>query len=112
MGTFEATSKSRIFQNNLTSSSGDGNLSFTVTGKNIGILFAQQINGRGGQFDVYVDGKKTAEIDADNTGGRHNKPGAVPCYSSSRKATHTVRIVRNKKSKGKALTIYAVLVSN
>ena len=112
MGTFEATSKSRIFQNNLTSSSGDGNLSFTVTGKNIGILFAQQINGKGGQFDVYVDGKKTAEIDADNTGGRHNKPGAVPCYSSSRKATHTVRIVRNKKSKGKALTIYAVLVSN
>ncbi len=111
MGTFEATSKSRTFQNNLTSSSGNGDLTFQVTAKSIGILFAQQINGRGGQFDVYVDGKKTAQIDADNTGGRHTKPGAVPCYSSKTKKTHTVRIVRSGRSSGQALTIYAVLVS-
>lgn len=112
MGTFEASSKSSVFKNNLTSASGNGELTFTVTARNIGLVFAQQINGRGGQFDVYVDGKKTAIIDADNSGGRHNKPGSVPCYSSSTKKTHTVRIVRNKKSKGHALTIYAVLVSN
>lgn len=111
MGTFEESNKSSVFPHNLTSASGSGDLTFTVTGKSIGIVFAQQINGRGGQFDVYVDGKKTAQIDADNSGGRHNKPGAVPCYSSNTKKTHTVRIVRNKKSKGQALTIYAVLVS-
>lgn len=112
MGTFARSSKSKIFPDNLTTASGNGDLTFTVTGKNIGILFAQQINGRGGQFDVYVDGKKTAQIDADNSGGRHNKPGSVPCYSSNTKKTHTVRIVRNKKSSGQALTIYGVLVSN
>ena len=112
MGTFERSSKSKVFPDNLTSPAGNGELTFTVTGKNIGLVFAQQINGRGGQFDVYVDGKKTALIDADNTGGRHNKPGAVPCYSSKTKQTHTIRIVRNKKSKGQTLTIYAVLVSN
>lgn len=112
MGTFEKSSKSKIFPNNLTSAKGNGDLTFTVTGKSIGLVFAQQINGRGGQFDVYVDGKKTALIDADNSGGRHNKPGSVPCYSSNTKKTHTVRIVRNSKSKGHALTIYAVLVSN
>ncbi len=112
MGTFERSSKSQIFPDNLTTGSGNGDLTFTVTGKNIGILFAQQINGRGGQFDVYVDGKKTATIDADNSGGRHNKPGSVPCYSSNTKKTHTVRIVRNQKSLGRALTIYGVLVSN
>ncbi|MCI8891562.1 MAG: SGNH/GDSL hydrolase family protein [Eubacterium sp.] len=112
MGTFERSSKSQIFPDNLTTGSGNGDLTFTVTGKNIGILFAQQINGRGGQFDVYVDGKKTATIDADNSGGRHNKPGSVPCYSSNTKKTHTVRIVRNQKSSGRALTIYGVLVSN
>ena len=112
MGTFEESSKSNIFKNNLTSASGNGDLTFTVTGKNIGLVFAQQINGRGGQFDVYVDGKKTATIDADNTGGRHSKPGSVPCYSSNTKKTHTIRIVRSKKSSGHALTIFAVLVSN
>ena len=112
MGTFEESSKSSIFKNNLTSAKGNGDLTFTVTAKSIGLVFAQQINGRGGQYDVYVDGKKTAVIDADNSGGRHNKPGAVPCYSSSTKKTHTVRIVKNKKSTGQALTIYAVLVSN
>lgn len=112
MGTFARSDKSRIFPDNLTTENGNGELTFTVTGKNIGILFAQQINGRGGQFDVYVDGKKTALIDADNSGGSHNKPGSVPCYSSNTKKTHTVRIVKNKKSSGQALTIYAVLVSN
>lgn len=112
MGTFEESSKSSIFKNNLTSASGNGGLTFTVTGKNIGLVFAQQTNGRGGQFDVYVDGKKTAQIDADNSGGRHNKPGSVPCYSSNTKKAHTIRIVRSKKSSGHALTLYAVLVSN
>lgn len=112
MGTFEESSKSRVFKNNLTSAKGNGDLTFTVTAKSIGIVFAQQTNGRGGQFHVYVDGKKTAVIDADNSSGVHNKPGAVPCYSSNTKKTHTVRIVRDQKSKGQALTIYAVLVSN
>lgn len=112
MGTFEESSKSSIFKNNLTSAKGNGDLTFTVTAKNIGLVFAQQTNGRGGQYDVYVDGKKTAVIDADNSGGRHNKPGAIPCYSSDKKKSHTVRIVKNKRSTGQALTIYAVLVSN
>lgn len=112
LGTFERSSKSNTFPNNLTTGGGNGNLMFTVTAKNIGILFAQQINGRGGQFDVYVDGKKTAVIDSNNAGGRKNKPGSVPCYSSNTKKTHTVRIVRNGKSKGQALTVYAVLVSS
>lgn len=112
LGTFERSSKSNTFPNNLTTGSGNGNLMFTVTAKNIGILFAQQTNGRGGQFDVYVDGKKTAVIDSNNAGGRKNKPGSVPCYSSNTKKTHTVRIVRNGKSKGQALTVYAVLVSS
>lgn len=111
-GTFAASSKSNIFKNNLTTSSGNGDLTFTVTGKNIGILYAKQTNGRGGQFDVYVDGKKTAVMDADNSKGVHNKPSSVQCYSSNTKKTHTVRIVRNKKSTGPVLTIYAVLVSN
>lgn len=112
MGTFEETQKSRTFKNNLTSSSGNGDLTFTVTSKNIGIIYARQINGKGGQFDVYVDGKKTAAIDADHSAGRTNNAGTIPCYSSNTKKTRTVRIVRSKKSTGNALTIYGVLVSN
>lgn len=112
MGTFQRSSKSKIFKDNLTTVKGDGGLTFTVTCKNLGIIFAQQINGKGGQFDVYVDGEKTAVLDADNSRGVHNKPGAVVCCSSNTKKTHTVRIVRNKKSKGRSLTIFGVLVSN
>lgn len=112
MGTFEETQKSRTFPNNLTTAKGDGGLTFTVTCRNLGILYAQQVNGRGGQFDVYVDGKKAATIDADNSDGRKSKPGAIPCFSSSTKRTHTVQIVRKKQSSGQSLTIYGVLVSN
>lgn len=111
-GTFEESQKSRTFKNNLTCSSGDGDLTFTVTCKNIGIIYARQINGRGGQFDVYVDGKKTATIDADHSQGRTNNAGTIPCYSSNKKKSHTVRIVRSPKSTGRVLTIYGILVSN
>lgn len=111
-GTFEESQKSKTFKNNLTCSSGNGDLTFTVTCKNIGIIYARQINGKGGQFDVYVDGKKTAAIDADHSQGRTNNAGTIPCYSSSTKKTHTVRIVRSSKSKGRALTVYGILVSN
>lgn len=112
MGTFFTSQKSSIFMHNLTCSSGTGDLTFTVTCKNLGLIYAKQVNGRGGQFDVYVDGKKSAVIDADYSYGRHSFADSVPCYSSSVKKTHTVRIVRNKKSTGHALTIYGVLVSN
>lgn len=113
MGTFTESQKSKIFTDNLTSSKGNGNLTFTVTCKNLGILFARQNNGKGGQFDVYVDGKKTASINANYPAGRNsNYITAEPCYSSNVKTKHTVRIVRKNSSSGQELTIYGVLVSN
>ncbi len=111
MGTFEEYTQNSTFPDSLTSKKGNGDLTFTVNCKNIGLLFSAQLKG-GGKFDVYVDGKKAATINADNSAGRKSKPEAVACYSSKTKKNHTVRIVRNKKSFGKQLTIYGILISD
>lgn len=113
LGTFKRGTKGTVYKDTLTSTSGNGNLTFTVTGRNIGILFARQNNGKGGQFDVYVDGKKAASIDANYPNGRNRTYiTAEPCYSSNTKKKHTVRIVRKGNSSGRELMIYGVLVSN
>lgn len=110
-GTFYATEKNKTFQHNLTCSSGNGDLVFTVNCKDFGLIYAKQVSGSGGRFDVYVDGKKAATIDA-NYEGRHNFADAVPCYSSSTKKQHTVRIVKSKNSIGRTLTVLGVLTSS
>ncbi len=111
-GTFAPSQKSRIFPDNLTSKKGSGSLTFTVTCKNLGLLYARQSDGKGGEFDIYVDGRKVTTLDADYPEGRLNNylTGAV-CYSSKVKKSHTIRIVKNKKSAGSELTIFGVLVS-
>lgn len=111
MGTFHAANKSNFFHGNLACSSGDGGLEFTITCRSLGFLFVSDKSGNGGQFDIYIDGRKTAEINADNKGARVNQPKAVPCFYSSRTAVHTVRITKQKNSSGSRLILYAVLIS-
>ena len=112
MGTFHTSKKSRIFKHNLTCQNGNGDLVFTVDCKNFGLLYAKQTDGKAGQFDIYVDDVKAKTINADFSKGKHRFPDAVPCYSSSVKKTHTIRIVKNPDSTGHELTIFGVLTSD
>lgn len=112
MGTFRAVKKSNFFFGNLECSSGNGNLEFTVTCKNLGFLYVREKSGNGGQFDVYIDGKKTSEMNADDREARINYPAASPCYSSDKISTHTVHITKKQNSTGGRLILYAVLVSD
>ncbi len=111
MGTFRPVNKSTFFSGNLECCSGDGNLEFTVTCKNLGVLYVRLNDKSGGQFDIYVDGKKTSEINADNRGAHNNQPGTVPCFFSNSMDTHTIRISKKKNSTGNRLILYAVLIS-
>lgn len=111
IGTFRPVNKSRFFPGNLECSSGSGDLEFTIACKNLGFLYVREKNGNGGQFDVYVDGRKMSEINTDNRGAHNNQPGAAPCFSSNSTDTHTVRITKNKNSTGSRLILYAVLIS-
>lgn len=111
MGTFRKVNKSRYFPGNLESSNGSGGLEFTVACKNLGFLYVRQKDGSGGQFDVYVDGSRVSEINADNYGAHNNQPGTVSCFFSEKKSRHTVRIVKKKGSAGDELILYGVLVS-
>lgn len=110
-GTFHPANKSRAFRGNLECTEGNGGLEFTVNCKNLGFLYARQNDGCGGQFEVFVDGKKESEINADNYGARNSFPGEAPCLFSMEKGRHTVYIRKKAGSKGSGLILYALLVS-
>lgn len=111
LGDFEESSKFSTFPNDWTCEEGDGNLTFTVTCKNLGIMYYCTTNGQSGQFDVYVDGEKVSTLDADFSGGWGNYAETSEVYTSDEAAEHTVVIKKAADSTGDEFTVLGLLVS-
>ncbi|MBO4389903.1 MAG: SGNH/GDSL hydrolase family protein [Lachnospiraceae bacterium] len=110
-GTFEESRVFEAFPDDLSTGSGDGELTFTATFKNLGILYYRQTDGKGGQFEVFVDGEKAALLDADFTGGWGNYADAKEVFSSEEAGLHTVVIKKSPDSRGEEFSLLGVLVS-
>lgn len=50
-------------------SQGEGNLEIRASFKNLGILYYATVNGKSGQYDIYIDGEAAGTINADFSGG-------------------------------------------
>lgn len=61
--------------------------------KNIGVLFWRYASQPGGSVDVYVDGVKTATLNADFTGGWGDYMYAQEVYSSPTAAPHSIELL-------------------
>jgi len=90
----------------------EGELRFSASFANLGILYYCQTDGEGGQYEVYVDGEPTAVLDADFKGGWGNYAKAQECYTSEKAAEHEVIIKREETSTGNAFTLLGLLVSD
>jgi len=112
LGSFERSKVLRRYCNDFTCKRGSGNMSFTVRCKNLGLMYLAQTDGKGGQFNVYVDGKWVAKVDADYSSGTHIYCKTQECFSSDRVKNHTVRIIKSGVSTGSELTVLGVLVSD
>ncbi len=111
LGDFVESSKFYTFPNDWTCESGDGNLTFTVTCKNLGILYYCTTDGNSGQFEVYVDGELAGTLDADFSGGWGSYAESDEVYTSDETAEHTVVIKKAADSTGDVFTVLGLLVS-
>ncbi len=68
---FEQAEVSNQFPNDWTTKEG-GELTFEVTGSNIGVLYYKTVDGKSGQYCVYVDDRLIQVLDGDFTGGWGN----------------------------------------
>jgi lysophospholipase L1-like esterase len=111
LGDFAESSKFSSFPNDWTCEEGEGNLTFTVICKNLGLIYYRTTNGKSGQFEVYVDGEKVKTLDADFSGGWGNYAQTDEVYTSDEAAEHTVVIKKAEDSTGDIFTVLGLLVS-
>lgn len=101
-----------VFPNGWFCEEENGEITFTLSFSNLGILYYQQIDGNGAQYDVYVDGEAAAVLNADFTGGWGNCAKAQECFVSDTAAEHEVTLKRKEDSTGDAFGILGFLVSS
>ncbi|MDE6607708.1 MAG: SGNH/GDSL hydrolase family protein [Lachnospiraceae bacterium] len=109
---FEESSVFPAFPNGWSCADENGEIRFTTSFANLGILYYCQTDGGGGQYEVYVDGESTAVLDADFKGGWGNYAEAKECYTSEQAAEHEVIIKRTEDSTGNAFTLLGLLTSD
>jgi len=109
---FEESSFFPAFPHGWSCKDENGEIRFTASFANLGILYYCQTDGEGGQYEVYVDGEQTTVLDADFKGGWGNYAEAKECYTSEKATEHEVIIKRKEDSTGNAFTLLGLLVSD
>ena len=111
VGTFAESSKFEAFPNNWTCEDGEGDLTFTVTCRKLGLLYYCTTDGLSGQFEIYVDDECVMTLDADFSGGWGNYAEAREVYSSDEAAEHTVVIRKAQNSTGDVFTVLGIMAA-
>lgn len=111
LGTFEQKKTCEQFPDGWVCESGDGELTVTATFQNLGILYYATVDGKSGQFEIYVDGEAVRTINADFSGGWGNAIKATEVYTSEEPAEHTVVIRKSSDSTGDVFSLLGFLTS-
>ena len=85
-------------------------ISFTIEGQRMGILYSKYISGKGGMMDVYVDGQCVKTINADFQGGWGNYDDCVEVFAGNA-GSHKVELKWNGDSTGKVFHVTGILVA-
>ncbi|MCM1154742.1 MAG: SGNH/GDSL hydrolase family protein [Roseburia sp.] len=91
---------------------GNGEITFTLSFANLGVLYYRQIDGNGAQYEVCIDGEAVAVLDADFAGGWGNYAEAQECFTSDTAREHEVTIRRKEDSLGDDFGLLGLLVSS
>lgn len=90
---------------------GEGGLEIRAEFMNLGILYFATIDGKSGQYDIYVDGEYAGTINADFSGGWGNAIKANQVYTSDAPAEHIITIKKAPDSTGDRFDLLGILVS-
>ncbi|MCR5153319.1 MAG: SGNH/GDSL hydrolase family protein [Lachnospiraceae bacterium] len=97
-----------------TTKTGEDSIVFKTRFRNLGLLFYKTTTGKPGKYDVYVDGVKTAAINADFTNGWGSYAYSQEVFVSGEgeDKEHTVEIKLSEDSEGTELSIIRLMVSH
>lgn len=90
---------------------GEGYLKFETECKCLGFFYLKKVDGKGGKYDVYVDGERKGTLDADFKGGWGNYGETQQILISKDSEKHTVEIKLAEGSANTALTILGIMES-
>lgn len=90
---------------------GEGYVKFEIECSSLGIFHLMQTNGKGGKYEVYVDGERKATIDADFSGGWGNYGEPKKVIMGKEKEKHTIEIKLAEGSENTQLTIFGIMVA-
>ena len=85
-------------------------VTFTVEGQRIGILYGKLVNGSGGQMDVYVDGKLVKTLNADFSGGWGNYDECEEVFAGEG-GSHSVELKWNENTTGTTFHVTGVFIA-
>ena len=88
-----------------------GYLKFETECQNLGIFYLKQTDGKGGKYDVLIDGERKSVLDADFSGGWGNYGETQQIIIGKESGKHTVEIKLSEGSDKTALTIFGIMVS-
>ncbi|MBO5352540.1 MAG: hypothetical protein J6A77_04510 [Lachnospiraceae bacterium] len=91
---------------------GDGEITFTVTCRNLGILFWRSTSGNYGMYEVWVDGEHKANLQAQFLDGWGAYAYSQEIFVSEEEAEHTVTIKKSEKSEGDDFALLRLLLSH
>lgn len=90
---------------------GEGYLKFETECKCLGFFYLKKFDGKGGKYDVYVDGERKGTLDADFKGGWGNYGETQQILISKDSEKHTVEIKLAEGSTNTSLTILGIMES-
>ena len=90
---------------------GEGHLKFETEFKTLGIFYLKQTDGKGGKYDVLVDGERKTVLDADFSGGWGNHGESQQVIIGKETGKHTVEIKLSEGSEKTTLTVFGIMVS-
>ena len=99
-----------LFPDNFTTD-GEGYLKFETECKCLGFFYLKQTDGKGGKYDVFMDGERKGSLDADFSGGWGNYGETQQILVTKETAVHTVEVKLADGSQNTALTIFGVMQS-
>ena len=79
--------------------------------KCLGFFYLKKVDGKGGKYDVYVDGERKGTLDADFKGGWGNYGETQQILISKDSEKHTVEIKLAEGSTNTSLTILGIMES-
>lgn len=88
-----------------------GSMTFTAKCQTMGVFYLCTVDGKGGKYDVYVDGERKGSIDSDFTGGWGNYGATKPILTESEEAEHTFEIKAAEGSENTSMTILGIMMS-